>query len=50
MEEKMWGKYWLMQPFKIGMQQQMMQVFTSRELQMAPIAPSQVGSFEVEAT
>jgi hypothetical protein len=50
MEEKMRGKYWLMQPFSIGKHEQMMHVFTSRELQMAAMGPSQVLSFEVEAT
>jgi hypothetical protein len=39
-----------MQPFNIGMHEQMMHVLTSRELQIAPMAPSHVGSLEVEAT
>jgi hypothetical protein len=38
-----------MQPFRIGRHEQMMQVFTSRELQMAAMAPSQVLSVETEA-
>jgi hypothetical protein len=38
-----------MQPFNIGKHEQMMQVFTSRELQIAAIGPSKVGSFETEA-
>jgi hypothetical protein len=39
-EENMRGKYWLTQPFNIGKHEQIMQVFTSRELQMAAIGTS----------
>jgi len=39
-----------MQPFSIGKHEHMMQVFTSRELQMAAMGPSQVLSLETEAT
>ena len=50
MEENMRGKYSPIRPFKMGKHEQIMQVFTSRELQIAPMAPSQVGSCDFEAT
>ena len=49
MEEKMRGKYWLMQPFKIGKHEQIMHVFTSKELQIAAMGPSQALSALTEA-
>lgn len=44
------GKYWLMMPFKMGKHAQMTHVFTSRELHIAAMTPSQVGSCDTEAT
>jgi hypothetical protein len=49
MEENKRGKYWLMQPFNIGKHEQIMHVFTSKELQIAAMGPSQVLSALTEA-
>ena len=49
MEENKRGKYRLMQPFNIGKHELLMQVFTSKELQIAAMGPSQVLSALTEA-